>query len=113
MKTSYFAKYKENDGISIAISSPYWFKGSLYPALYPKWTFLSRYLRSKKTKEDQKIYIKEYYTQVLSKLDPERVLKDLDNRVLLCWEKKGDFCHRRLVAYWIEESILGAEVPEI
>jgi hypothetical protein len=32
--------------------------------------------------------------------------------VLLCWEKPGQFCHRRLLANWIEKSV-GVEVPEL
>jgi hypothetical protein len=30
----------------------------------------------------------------------------------LCWEKKGKFCHRHLVAKWFKEK-LGIEVKEI
>jgi hypothetical protein len=30
---------------------------------------------------------------------------------LLCWEAPGKFCHRRLVAAWLEDA-LGIDVPE-
>ena len=31
---------------------------------------------------------------------------------MLCWEPPGKFCHRRLVAKWLEEH-LGVDVPEL
>jgi hypothetical protein len=30
---------------------------------------------------------------------------------MLCWEAPGEFCHRRLVAEWLEGE-LGIQVPE-
>ena len=108
MKTSYFSKYKDADGISICANKPYWFSGKVYPDLYPKWSFLSQY----KIDGNEDRYEKEYYAQVLNKLDPQKVYDDLKDSVLLCYEKSGKFCHRRLVAEWIENE-LGVEVPEI
>ena len=35
-----------------------------------------------------------------------------DDATLLCFEKAGEFCHRRLVAEWIEKGT-GVEVPEL
>ena len=32
--------------------------------------------------------------------------------VLLCYEPPGEFCHRRLLAEWIEQH-LGMEIPEL
>ena len=108
MKTSYFAKYKGADGVNIAIKSAPGFKGESYPALYPKWSFLKKY----KQDGDKDAYTKEYYKQVLSKLDPVEVYEDLKEKTLLCWEKPGSFCHRRLVARWLQQNI-GTEVPEV
>lgn len=49
---------------------------------------------------------------MLDSLDPAKVLQDLgEDAILLCREKAGEFCHRRLVTAWLEES-LGIEVPE-
>ena len=56
--------------------------------------------------ENTKYYIREYYIQVLSKLDPEEVYNELNNSVLLCYEENTDFCHRHIVA-------AGVRVPEI
>jgi uncharacterized protein (DUF488 family) len=48
----------------------------------------------------------------LDKLDPGEVAYELGSEaVLLCWEAPGRFCHRRLVATWLEEA-LGVDVPE-
>lgn len=108
MKTSYFAKYRGDRGCNIAIKPISGYTGLSYPELYPKWPFLKKY------KEDgnKEAYTKEYYNLILNKLNPEKVYDDLQDYVLLCYEKPGDFCHRRLVANWIETS-LGIVVPEI
>ena len=108
MKTSYFAKYKKNNGISIAIKHPPDFKGDCYPALYPKWSFLQQY----KKDHDEKKYTEAYYKEILSKLEPEKVYADLKDKVLLCWEGSGKFCHRRIVAEWLGKT-LKISVPEI
>jgi len=108
MFTSYFAKYKAKNGISIAIKSPNWFDGNTYPLLFPHWNFLKQYFKDKNESD----YIFAYNKEILSKLNPEEVYANLNGMVLLCWEKSGKFCHRRIVAEWIETS-LGIEVPEL
>jgi len=53
------------------------------------------------------------YQAILARLDPRKVYEDLGQEaVLLCWEQPGEFCHRRLVAAWLEEA-LGVTVPEL
>ena len=44
-----------------------------------------------------------YRAEVLDKLDPMKVIRDLggDNFIMLCWEPPGEFCHRRVVAAWM------------
>lgn len=60
--------------------------------------------------------MEEYYKQVLSKLDANTVYVELNefgkNVVLLCFEPNNEFCHRQLVATWLERE-LGITVPEI
>lgn len=67
-----------------------------------------------------KMEISEYtrrFTEKLSKLEAVEILEELKELsqgkdfALLCYEKPGDFCHRRLVAEWIERKT-GIEVPE-
>lgn len=107
MKTSYFTKYRKDDGVSIALKSPIGFDGPTYPDLFPKKSFLFKY------KEDgnEESYTKAYHEQVLSRLDPQRVYEDLKDYTLLCWEGAGKFCHRRIVAEWLENE-LGVDIPE-
>ena len=64
------------------------------------------------TYENNTYYIEQYYKEVLSKLDPEKVYKDLKHSFLLCYEDNNEFCHRHIVAKWLELS-LGIYVPEI
>jgi uncharacterized protein (DUF488 family) len=108
MRTSYFAKHKADDGVSIAIKAPPGFTGSSYPPLYPKWSFLKKYRED----GDEDSYTKAYYDQVLNKLDPKEVYLYLEDSTLLCWEKSGSFCHRRIVAAWLKKTI-GVDVEEI
>ena len=56
-------------------------------------------------------YTRQFKADVLTKLDPVTVARDLDGCVLMCWEPPGEFCHRRLVAEWLEAAT-GQEVPE-
>lgn len=67
-------------------------------------------------------YVPRYNTEILGKLDPKKVLEQLQQLAgegniptLQCWEVPplvGDNqCHRRLAAAWFERE-LGIEVPE-
>lgn len=58
-------------------------------------------------------FIRLYRSQVLQNLDPRQVLLELggDNVVLLCWEAPGEFCHRLVVAAWLQKE-LGVAVKE-
>ena len=62
--------------------------------------------------ENNKYYIEQYYDLVLSKLDGEKVYRDLDNSVLLCYEDNNMFCHRHIVSAWFE-LLLDVKVPEV
>lgn len=103
MQTSYFAKYKGENGVSISLSSPQWFKGRQYKKLAPPWNLLSGYKAGTISEEE---YIRIYNKQVLDKLDPNKVYEELgENAVLMCWEKSSDFCHRHLAAKWLEDNL--------
>ena len=50
---------------------------------------------------------------MLDHLDAEQVYRELgDNAILCCYERKGEFCHRRLVAAWFQKE-LKIDVPEL
>lgn len=62
------------------------------------------------------------YSEILAQLDPaeiyDRLISFGDRPVMLCWETASDchsgktFCHRHLVAQWLEDC-LGIQVEEV
>lgn len=63
--------------------------------------------------ENQWDYIQKFYSKVLKSLNPQEVYQSLgENAVLLCFEKPTEFCHRHLVASWLEMS-LGVQIDEL
>ena len=108
--TSYFAskKFDINQAISIARKTPKYINIPVYLDLAPQFDLVTDY----KKDHDQSRYVLRYSIEVLSKLDPQKVLKDLDGKILLCYEKSGDFCHRHIVAKWLN-IYTGVEVKEL
>lgn len=91
------------------------YTGKCYPKLAPKLSFWKTWhdnIGKVEEIENNTFYIQEYYNQVLSKLSPQEVYEQLDNSILLCYEDNMEFCHRHIVAEWLELS-LGISVPEI
>lgn len=68
-----------------------------------------------KEDHDDQYYNKCFYEQVLgplNQLDVVRELYDLtkSQRIcLICYEKPGDFCHRHLVATWLNLYLFNVE----
>ena len=90
------------------------YQGYCYPKLSPKlsfWKIWHNNIGKISEEENNQYYVEEYWKQVLSKLDPEQVYRELDNSILLCYEANTDFCHRHIVAAWFE-ILLEVEVPE-
>lgn len=110
MQTSYFAISSNlPNAISIALKSPDFYQGREYLPLAPTWEILSNY----KKNHDIHLYTERYVSEILIPLDPQKVFEDLGKySVLLCWENPDKFCHRRIVAKWLEDS-LNIKVPEI
>ena len=114
--TSYFANLKKlpKDIIPIAISAsvPNSIDILRYKKLAPTYNILSEY---KQTNNIDK-YIKEYYNQILNKLNPNEVIKELyqlsneKDIALICYEKYDKFCHRQIVAKWLNNQ--GIKVEE-
>ena len=69
-----------------------------------------------KENHDNDFYIRNFNAEVLDKLNPTEVWKKLSELsdgkpfALICYEKPGDFCHRHLVAEWLERQ--GYEIDE-
>jgi len=111
MQTSNFSRSGTHPrAVAISRTQPKGWTGRVYEPLAPSWRLLAEALSGE---IDEAEYSRRYRAEVLSKLDPARVYADLgEDAVLLCWEKPGAFCHRRLVAEWFEET-LGVSVPEV
>ena len=102
--TSYYAKSGDHPlAVAVSLNSPDFYKGRSFPALFPTWDLIMQHKNGKSTDEQYT----EQYKQLLSDRDvtPESIYNELpDGAVLLCYEKSGDFCHRRILAEMIEES---------
>lgn len=113
--TSYFAKIKDLPEnvipISICGKAPDWYKGLQYKKLAPKYNFFKIWQET----HDNNYYIERYNEEVLSQLVANIVVMELKHLCdksmyskadicLICYEKPGDFCHRHLVADWLEKN---------
>lgn len=91
------------------------FKKKCYLDLAPKKSFWRVWKNNRgiiSEIENNTYYIEEYYKEVLSKLNPEKVYKDLNNSFLLCYEDNLEFCHRHIVSAWLE-LFLDEEIKEV
>jgi len=103
IQTSYFGKSATHpEAVSISVGTPRWFRGQKAPALAPTWAMLKM----------SSVEYDVHFQKILDKLDPFDVIEKVNGKVLLCWEKAGERCHRRIVADWIEEHT-GLYVPEL
>lgn len=91
------------------------YQGECFSKLAPKlsfWQIWHNNIGIVSKEENNKYYIKAYYNQVLKKLNPQEIYQQLDNSILLCYEKNNEFCHRHIVAAWLELS-LNIPIPEV
>lgn len=119
--TSYFAKMKaikaaDPNAVFIAICGglPEWYEGSWYRKVAPKWKWWKwwhdTYAGHYETKEAADYYTACYKNTVLSALSREKVLSEIEqiadrsNAYLLCYEAPNKFCHRQLLAAWLNEN---------
>lgn len=114
MYTSYFAKYDGNKGVSICKMPPVWFIGEEYKKLAPKNWLGIEYTKGNISEEE---YRELFYLEVLHKLDPKEVYNELisffgKDTVLLCWCGRDKFCHRQIVAEWLNKE-LGTQIVEL
>lgn len=126
--TTYFAQLHnlpENIiPVSICGKAPEWYKGLEYKKLAPKYSFFSEW----KINHDNDYYVEHFNTEVLDQLFPLKVVTELQMRLpeevknkmklpfynnpdwhiaLICYEKPEEFCHRHLVAKWLNENGFG------
>ena len=132
MKTSYFGRanskaFKDRGlrFVSVARSARY-FTGESYPDLFPTWQMINLAREEWDKGNNQEVidkYEKMYRRQVLDKLDPVKVYEDLEDAVILCHESIDkieagtDFCHRHMIAKWLEVELwlrgIDVEIPEL
>jgi hypothetical protein len=109
MNTSYYFSPKikpEQNLIRISGSYPKnitWLENTgIYYPLCPPWDLVKNF-RDGKINQEQYI---EVYHNILYSLNAIQVYGELkDNAILLCWEKPGKFCHRRLVSEWFKQQL--------
>lgn len=98
LQMSYYGKYKKPNGISTSFNPPKIFKGEEYLDLKPNSVIWYNYLNT----HDEVTFKKDYLKQ-LSKLDPHKVYKDLDGKVILSYEEFGKFSTRSVIAQWLSK----------
>lgn len=110
--TGYFAKTKKYEEagltpVSVALVTPLFFKG-------PKWSFFAprkQLLDAYKADEITQEQFSTYYTNNLEATINTELQKKLrytigkHNIVMLCYEKSGDFCHRKILADWLIKKL--------
>jgi len=110
--TSYYARSGKRPGaISISAKAPFFYKGAARIDLAPSWELLRAY---KDGTVDAYGYT-EWFGRLLKErnLTPKAVIDSLpEHSIMLCYEKVGDFCHRHIVAVWLNQSGL-AQVYEL
>lgn len=110
--TSNYARHGQDpNAVAISAITPSWYTGKVYSPLAPSWEIIKAIKSGKITNDEYTIL----YLKLLKErqLTAEKVLNDLgENAILLCYESPGTFCHRRIVANWIQEQT-GFEVPEL
>lgn len=119
--TSYFGRLKQLSfeivPVSICVKPPVWYRGLQYKKLAPSYDILMEYKRDPNIER----YTRRFQKEILDRLDPEEVVKDLNTLIksdthtfeaaLMCYEKPTDFCHRQLVAEWLIKN--NFEVEEL
>ena len=107
MFTSYFANLKKvKYPVAICKYPPAWYLGAKFKQFAPKPELLLAYKNGEINEEGFAVNFK---ATVLDKFDPVEIYERLtryytENATLLCYEKPGEFCHRRLVAAWLEKA---------
>lgn len=138
--TSYFGRLKKVNKLmdgkiyipySIAFSTPNWFHGPRIKSLMPDYDLLTSY---KNGIVDKARYTTRYQNKVLKDLVAAEVILELEsflpdtvdrkllemdcsimdtdeiNILLCCYEKPEEFCHRHILAKWLNDN--GYEVKE-
>lgn len=91
------------------------FNGKTLSCLAPKrefWRIWHDNIGKITEEENMRYYIKQYYEQVLLNVNFEEILFHEKEPILLCYEESDKFCHRHIVAEYLEIKY-GIFVPEV
>ena len=120
--TSYFGKINniytvDTSAVFCAICGkcPEWYKGNWYKKVAPKWQWWKywhdTYAGKYESEESKSYYMSAYKKTVLDVLDKRMVIDELNsiangkNLYLLCFETPEKFCHRHLLANWLNDGL--------
>lgn len=120
--TSCYSNIKRGNTVSITGDggNAWGYYGAAYKKLAPSWKLYTTYIKNPDYLDDDDLieyYITEYYNHRLKNVSALEILTLLKERfgddiILLCHEKPGVFCHRRVVADFLELE-MGITIPEI
>lgn len=118
--TGYYAKLKEyeNAGLTpIAVSGvipKFYTDRYRYMDFAPRYSFFKAW-KDKVISDSEYTKMYEDYLNTLNKEEIEFDFKEYNtkehNCILICYEKIGDFCHRHILANWLNKNF-GYEVKE-
>jgi hypothetical protein len=99
---------KDTRAVSIATLPPKWYKGVCRKDLAPKVSTL----RDMKSGNKSNLEYTLEYLEIIYSLDIEKLSKELDEHILLCFCSKKDFCHRFILGSMLKTET-GIEVEEL
>ncbi len=111
--TSNYARHANNPmAIGISLTIPDWYEGKRLEFLAPKSEMVGK-IRKDSANYNQRKYTREYLDLIKARnVDAKQLIEALpDGTILLCYESPNEFCHRRILAEWIEREI-GFVIPE-
>lgn len=114
MKTIFTSNYARNgsnpNAYGISASVPKWYTGARLRWLAPSWDIIFAVQKGHISDEE---YGDRYLKELTKKYTAEMVIAGIpDGAILLCYESPGDFCHRRVLAEWVEKET-GIVIPEV
>lgn len=126
--TSYFANLETLEAaglycVAICNKVPSFFKGPNIESVAPNGSILWEYKKSSETDSDRERYRRRYIDEVLCayRFHPEYLIQLLESFsesecgkdiALLCYERPEDFCHRHLLADWLNEQLSDVCIEE-
>ncbi len=102
--TSNYARHGNNPlAIGISLTVPDWYEGERLAYLAPKSDMVGK-IKKGEENYNQRKYTREYLDLLkVRNVNAKRLIDSLpDGTLLLCYESPNDFCHRHILADWVE-----------